>query len=357
MVKNIDLNEWGLSQTIINEFEEKYNGYYLGRVIEEHRNLYKIITESGKVVGQVSGKIQYEAVNRIDYPAVGDWVVLDRVEDKEGNAIINGVLSRRSKFSRKIAGRTNEEQIIAANVNILFICMALNHDFNLQRLERYTSLAWNSGAMPVVILTKSDLCSDVDEKIADVMDTAPGVDVYAVSAINELGLEQVETYIEFGKTVSFVGSSGVGKSTLINHLLGFESQDTAGIRNDDKGRHTTTYRELVLAPNGGILIDTPGMREIHLLDDTDGIESSFADIEELARNCKFSDCKHINEPNCAVIEAIENGELSERRFQNYLKLKKEAAFMERKLSQKANRTYKKQIARQGRLRKDMFYRK
>lgn len=357
-LNNVDLKEWGLSQSIINEFEEKYNGYYLGRVLEEHRNLYKIITESGKIVGQISGKMKYEAIDRLDYPAVGDWVALDRLGDKEGNAIINGVLTRKSKFSRKIAGKTSEEQIIAANIDVLFICMALNYDFNLQRLERYTSLAWNSGATPVVILTKADLCDDVDEKIEDVMGAAPGVEIHAVSAINDLGLEQVETYVEFGKTVSFVGSSGVGKSTLINHILGFESQETGGIReDDDKGRHTTTYRELVLAPNGGILIDTPGMREIHLLDDTDGIESSFSDIEELARKCKFSDCEHENEPGCAVREALESGELSERRFGNYLKLKREVEFMERKINKSAQASYKKRIVKRAKSRKNMVYKR
>jgi len=356
-VKNIDLYAWGLSESIISEFEKQYGGYFLGRVIEEHRNLYKIITERGRITGKVSGKILYEASGRVDYPAVGDWVAIDRLEDEKGIAIINGLLTRKSKFSRKIAGKKNEEQIIAANVDILFICMSLNHDFNLQRLERYIGLAWNSGAVPVVILTKSDLCSDVYEKIEDVRGASPGVDVYAVSVINEVGLEEIEKYIDFGKTVSFVGSSGVGKSTLINHLLGFERQETGEIRDDDKGKHTTTYRELMIAPSGGILIDTPGMREIHLLDDVEGIESSFSDIEELTALCKFSDCNHTNEPGCAVIEAIEKGELSERRFQSYLKLKREAEFMERKLDRNAHLSYKKKIARQARIRKDMFYRK
>ncbi len=356
-MKNVNLNEWGLSQPIIKEFEEKYRGYYLGRVLEEHRNIYKIITESGRIIGQVSGKINYEAFDRLDYPAVGDWVVLDRLEDKEGNAIIGGILTRNSKFSRKIAGRKNEEQIIAANIDVLFICMALNDDFNLQRLERYISLGWNSGAVPVVLLTKSDLCSDLEEKLEEVISAAPGVDIHPVSAINELGLEQVKAYIGFGKTVSFVGSSGVGKSTLINHLLGFESQETGGIREDDKGRHTTTYRELILAPDGGILIDTPGMREIHLLDDADGIEASFADIEELARKCRFSDCEHVNEPDCAIKKALESGELSQRRFGSYLKLKKEAQFMERKLSKRAQIKYKKQFVKIAKSRKKTAYKR
>ncbi|WP_432404678.1 ribosome small subunit-dependent GTPase A [Wukongibacter sp. M2B1] len=356
-MKNIDLDAWGLSKAISKELEEKYNGYYLGRVIEEHRNLYKIITEDGGIIGRVSGKMVYEANDRVDYPAVGDWVVLDRLGDENGIAIIKGVLTRKSKFSRKIAGKKSDEQIIASNIDTIFICMSLNHDFNLQRLERYTSLAWNSGAIPVVLLTKSDLCSDVDEKIQEVMEVSPGVDIYAVSSLNEVGIKDIEKYISFGKTVSFVGSSGVGKSTLINHFLGFEKQDIGEIRNDDRGKHTTTYRELMIAPSGGILIDTPGMREIHLLDDSDGVDSSFSDIEELADQCRFSNCSHTNEPGCVVRAAIEEGELSERRFDNYLKLRREVAFMERKLNKNAQLSYKKKIARQGRIRKDMFYRK
>lgn len=354
-MNKINLYEFGVNEFFIKQYYEKYTGKYLGRVIEEHKNLYKIITEKGKIIGKTSGSIIYHANSRLDYPTVGDWVVLDREDDKDGYAIIEGILTRKSKFSRKIAGRRNEEQIIAANIDILFITMALNNDFNLKRLERYISLAWDSGATPVILLTKADLCDDIDEKYLAVNNIALGIDIIIVSAVDGTGISELKSYIKRGITAAFVGSSGVGKSTLINHLLGEQKQSTQEIGNNDKGCHTTTYRELIMVPSGGAIIDTPGMREVGLLDNTESIDNVFNDIEELAKLCKFSDCSHHHEPDCTVKEAISNGQLSEERFLNYLKLKKESEYMERKLSKNGQRSYLRQIKKRNKSLKKKKY--
>jgi ribosome biogenesis GTPase len=351
----INLYEFGLNDFFVKEFNEKYSGRYLGRVIEEQKSLYKIITEKGKLIGKVSGKISYNASSRLDFPAVGDWVVLDREDDKNGYAIIEGILTRKSKFSRKIAGKRREEQIIAANIDILFITMALNNDFNLRRLDRYKTLAWNSGATPVILLTKADLCDDVEKRFSDVSDIALGIDIVIVSAVEGTGLDKLVKYIKSGITAAFVGSSGVGKSTLINYFLGEQRQSTQQTRNDDRGRHTTTYKELILIPSGGIIIDTPGMREMGLLDDVESIDDVFRDIEELSKLCRFSDCSHQHEPDCAVKGAISKGELSEERFQNYLKLKREAEYMERKLNKNSQRSYLREMKKRNKFfKKDKY---
>ncbi len=354
-MKNINLSNWGLNEGTLKEYTESYSDYTLGRVIEEHKGIYKIITEEGKVLGQVSGKYLYNSIKRVDYPGVGDWVALDSATDKNSVSIIQGLLTRKSKFSRKMAGKNNDEQIIATNIDTIFICMALNSDFNLKRLDRYISLAWSSGATPVVILTKCDLCDDIIKKVELVEETALGIAIIEVSTYSNIGLEEVKKYVEYGKTVGFVGSSGVGKSTLINYLLGYEKQEINGTRNDDKGRHTTTYRKMIAIPQGGVVIDTPGMREIHVLDDTGGIDSSFADIEGLSKDCRFVDCHHMEEPHCAVRNAIDQGELSKERFENYLKLKKEAEYMERKSDKKAESDYRKKIAKRNKSRSNNIY--
>ena len=207
--------------------------------------------------------------------------------------------------------------------------MSLNNDFNLRRLERYISVAWNSGAIPVVILTKADLCEDLDSKMADVYSVAAGIDILVTSALDQTGYEQINPYLETGKTIAFIGSSGVGKSTLINRLLGENHMETNGLRNDDKGRHTTTHRELILLPSGGMVIDTPGMRELGMWNAGDGIDQTFADIEKLAQKCRFRDCTHSGkEPGCAVQKAVERGELSPDRIHSYQKLMNENRYVE-----------------------------
>lgn len=334
-----------LQQHVDSFYEDKQIDFKVGRVAIEHRALYKIFTTEGEILGNVSGKMQHAALSREDYPAVGDWVIIDRTDASTGNAVIHGILPRKSKFSRKIAGNKSDEQIIATNIDYLFICMSLNKDFNLKRLDRYLIMAWDGGANPVILLTKSDLCSDegfIEERLNEIETVAYGVDTHIISSHNEVGIEDLDKYIDKGVTMAFLGSSGVGKSTLINKLIGEEKLLTKEIRgDDDKGMHTTTHRELVPLKGGGIVIDTPGMRELHILDAGTGLESTFKDIEELALTCKFNDCSHKSEPGCAIKESIINGTLTEDRFENYLKLQKESAFIERKNKLKEMRAEKK----------------
>lgn len=297
------------------------------RIILQEKGLYRIAGEQGEKLAAVSGKFQYQASAVSEYPAVGDYVMADWNEDG-GNAVIHEVLPRKSAFIRKAAGEGRQEQVVAANVDTVFICMALNNDYNLRRLERYLSIAWDSGAVPIIVLTKADLCDDLSSKILEVSGVAMGVDVLVTSAVEQDGYEQVLNYIGEDKTVAFIGSSGVGKSTLINCLLGENRLETNGLRNDDKGRHTTTHRELIVLPAGGSVIDTPGMRELGMWDSEEGIERTFADVEELADRCRFGDCTHGKDPGCAIRRALDEGELSMDRWLSYQKLKAENAYME-----------------------------
>ena len=301
-----------------------YPELYVGRVFSQSKDLYKVMCENGELTAEVSGKFRFDVKNLSDYPAVGDFVMLDRNTNTTGNAIIHNVLSRKSAFIRKAAGTSNDNQVVASNIDTIFICMSLNKDFSLRRIERYLSIAWDSGAIPVIVLTKSDLCDDIEQKLDEVNSVAIGVDVLVTSGLLEDGYLQILSYVKEGQTIAFIGSSGVGKSTLINRLLGDTLIQTGGLRNDDKGRHTTTKRELIVLEQGGMVIDTPGMREI-------GIESadfskSFADIDEFAQMCKFHDCTHTSEPNCAVQKAISEGIISLDRLASYQKLKKEAVY-------------------------------
>lgn len=296
----------------------------LGKVSAQYRDIYKVIVNNNEILAQVSGKFIHNSVNKEDYPVVGDYVLLDRDNNINGNAIINKVFERKTVFKRKNLNN-GQNEILVSNVDYIFICMSLNNDFNLRRLERYITICYESGATPIIILTKYDLCNDVDSKIVNVENIAIGIDILVVSNVDKESIKNVLSYLKEGITSCFVGSSGVGKSTLINNLLKNDRLKTNGLRNDDKGRHTTTRRELFILENGSIVIDTPGIRELAV--DTEDLDKSFIDISEIEKMCKFSDCSHTNEPKCAIREALENGNLCPKRYENYLKLKEESKYI------------------------------
>ena len=303
----------------------------LGRVVAEHRGAYRLETESGERTGALGGRLRHHAESRLDLPAVGDFVAL-RLSDGDGPAVVDAVLPRRTAFVRRAAGDRPDDQVIAANIDFVFVMMALDHNFNTRRVERYLAAVWESGASPVVLLNKADLCDEVDDKTREVCRVAIGVDVHAISALTAGDLTTLQRYTQPGVTIGVVGSSGVGKSTLLNRLLGRDVQATAGVRaHDSRGRHTTTHRELFVLPRGGLVIDTPGMREFQLsspADGEDGVDAVFADIEAFAAGCRFGDCAHRLEPGCAVRTAIERGALDASRFGAYEKLLKERRYEE-----------------------------
>ncbi|WP_425464030.1 ribosome small subunit-dependent GTPase A [Oceanobacillus piezotolerans] len=309
----------------------------IARVVTVQKNSYRVTDGSMEYQAHVSGRFLNEAVSSLDFPAVGDWVEVQKLTD-EKKAVIKRVLPRKSQFVRQAAGEVTVAQIVAANMDTVLIVNSLNHDLNLRRLERYILSTYDSGATPVVVLTKKDACSqaEVQSAIAQVDEISIGVPVVAVSSVTGEGLEELMEYLPAGHTVALLGSSGVGKSTLVNTLLGEEVQETKGIREaDSKGRHTTTHREMFMLPNGSLIIDTPGMRELQLWEGESAMDTTFQDVEQYASECRFTDCKHETEPGCRVKEALKNGKLTEERFQSYLKLQRELAYEKRKQDQKA----------------------
>ena len=315
-------------------------GFEPARVVFEDNVGYRVQAECGEVTARISGRLRHDSESREQLPAVGDWVVIkisDR--DRERFATIHSVLPRRSKFVRKVAGARTEQQIVGANIDTVLLVTALNSDFTLRRIERYLLLAQESGAEPVVVLSKADLCDNVARVTADVVHTVHHVPVHSVSIYGDIGIDSIRPYLRAGETVALLGSSGVGKSTLINHLLGFDRQKTRDIRESDgRGRHATRHRELILLPQGGLVLDTPGMRELQLWEGAEGLRETFDDIEAIALTCRFSDCGHESEPGCAIREAVEAGILDRERFWSYVKLQKEIRSFEIRHDARARRT-------------------
>jgi len=295
-----------------------------GRISAEHRGAYRILAPDAELSAELEGKLRHRARSRLDLPAVGDRVIYDALDAT--HAIVRAVLPRTSAIVRKAAGTRTEEQVIASNVDTLFIVGALDGDFNLRRLERYVILAWDGGVRPVIVLNKADLCDHPSFAEDAIAATGWSVPVHRVCAFDGSVAAKLGPYLAAGQTVALSGSSGVGKSTLTNALLGEERQDTGGVRvDDDKGRHTTTARQLFVLPGGAALIDTPGMRELQLWSDTATVGDAFDDIAAAARSCRFADCAHETEPDCAVRDEIDRD-----RLESYRKLMREAAYLERR---------------------------
>jgi ribosome biogenesis GTPase len=325
-----------------------------GRVLIEFNHIYRVAVggppdggpyEDGVRVGRLqatqeiettlAGRLKHLATSRGELPAVGDWVAV-RIRAGEERGAIVGVLPRRSRFSRRMAGQVTDEQVVAANADIVFIVMALDGDYSPRRLERYLLLTRESGASPVVLLTKPDLCDDVAARVAETVAIAGDAPVHLVRAPTNMGVDDVAGYLAPGRTGAFLGSSGVGKSSIINRLAGADLQRTREVREaDSKGRHTTTHRELVVLPSGGLVIDTPGMRELQLWDAGSAVRGTFDDVEGLVEQCHFADCRHREEPRCAVKAAVEDGRLPAARLESYHKLQDELAHLARQQDQRA----------------------
>ena len=312
------------------------------RVAREDRQAYLLLAEMGELTGHVSGRFAHEAEGANGYPSVGDWVAV-RLQPDERKATIHAVLPRRSCFSRQAPGGAQVEQVVASNVDTVFIVSALDggRAFNVRRIERYLTLAWESGANPVLVLNKVDVCPDVERYVDEAEAVAFGVPICPVSATQRIGVDRLREHLSPGQTGALLGSSGVGKSALMNALLGYERQVTGEVRADDlRGRHTTVHRELVLLPDGGMLIDTPGMRELRMVGDETAVSGAFSDIEALAVECRFRDCTHQQEPGCAIHQAIGQGALDAGRYDSYLRLQREMAHVARRQSRKGKQATK-----------------
>ncbi len=306
------------------------NDWVPARIVGEERDCFRIQTGRGVFWAEISGHFRFAVSQRCELPAIGDWVACGLQLGNE-RATIHHRFHRRSCLKRKMVGGTHQEQILAANVDIALITTSANGDLNLRRLERYLALVWDSGAVPLVLLTKADLATDLEAAIIEISGIAPGVEIHAVSGVTGFGMDELSRSLHAGKTIVLLGSSGVGKSTLVNFLMGREAAKTQTIREkDDRGRHTTTSRHLFELPGLGMLIDTPGMRELGLLDHEEGLKTLFDDIEALSLRCRFSDCQHRTEPGCQIKIALANGDLTPERMESFRKLQREILFEKRK---------------------------
>jgi ribosome biogenesis GTPase / thiamine phosphate phosphatase len=314
-----------------------YPGLLPARVSRPDLNRYHLLAASGPLTGLLPGRARSAGQTKAELPTVGDWVLVSDPaaqaadtgdELPSGTVLIEVTLKRKSKFSRKEAGERYDEQVVAANIDTVFLVTGLDDNFNVNRIERYLLLAWTSGASPVIILSKADLCQGLERKLEKVAAIAMATPVHVVSATADQGMDALRTYVTKGKTVALLGSSGVGKSTITNYLLGHDYFDTGAVRaTDSRGRHTTTFRELCLLADGGMLIDTPGMREIQIWADQDTLAASFSDVADLAYQCRFNDCQHQSEPGCAVHAAIAAGELLQARLDTFQRFKDELAVL------------------------------
>lgn len=344
----IDLKQYGYI-----EVEQPPNGLIPGRITELQRDQYTVISEQGEVTAVLKGAFYHAAGSREDFPCVGDFVWLQPNEN--GVSLIVKLLPRRSKFSRAdYSGhgvgyvKTILEQVVATNFDYVFIVSSLNWDFKVSRIMRYLTQSRQSGGQPVVILTKADLIQDLDSPLAEVLTIAPDVPVHAVSSHNGIGLDGLSEYLQPGKTVVFLGMSGVGKSSLLNALMNEDVMKVNAIREtDSRGRHTTTHRQLFMLPSGAMVIDTPGMRELGLYGADEGISASYTDVEELFTQCRFNDCSHLTEPGCAVLAALADGSLAQEHWEHYLAQKKENKFVDDKSTYlRDKRAWQKTIAMQ-----------
>lgn len=321
------LEQFGWSDALQQQFiTHAANGLIPARVIVQQRGLYEIVTEVGELTATLAGRLAHDAEDG-GLPVTGDWVAV-QARPGEGSATIQHVLPRSTIFTRRASGPgAPRGQVVAVNVDVALLAASMNADLNARRIERYLATAWESGAEPVVVLTKADICSDAEDRLAEIEAVAAGAPVLAVSSVTGAGLEALRGYLKPGQTAVLLGSSGVGKSTLVNALAGRQQMATQAIREDDaRGRHTTTHRELVLLPSGALILDTPGMRELGLWDAGEGISTAFADVEALAAQCRFRDCGHDSEPGCAIVAALESGDLDAGRWRAYGKLQRELEF-------------------------------
>jgi ribosome biogenesis GTPase / thiamine phosphate phosphatase len=345
----LNLHELGWDEGFAASFEPyTEDEFEPARVSAQHRGGYDVLTEAGERRVRLSGRLRHEAASAAELPAVGDWIALH-------DQTIQAVLPRRSAFSRKAAWSSTEEQVLAANLDAVFVVSALNGDLNLRRLERYLTLGWESGAMPVLVLTKADLCDDVGGALLAVEQVALGVGTHAVSNLTGEGLEELGPYLTPAKTIALLGSSGVGKSSLANRLLGAELQATKELAEDGTGRHTTTARQLLRLPGGAMLVDTPGLREVQLWDADEGIHEAFSDVDELATDCRFNDCAHMREPGCAVQAAIDEGRLPRERLQSYRALQRELKRLAAKQDGRLRSEERKKRVKQARSRRKVSW--
>ncbi|MGA2531459.1 MAG: ribosome small subunit-dependent GTPase A [Candidatus Aminicenantales bacterium] len=354
----MNLMELGWNEYFSALFEPyRLEGLSPSRVVAQHRDRCATSGEMGDLLAEVSGRFRHQTTDASGYPTVGDWVALEPFASDRG--IIHAVLERRSAFIRKAAGQTTEAQVVAANVDTVFIVTGLDGNFNIRRIERYLTAAWDSGASPVIVLNKSDLRDDLAEAVAEVEAIALGTPVTAVSARDGLNVDSLRRHVGPGKTAALIGSSGAGKSTLINRLLGRDRLPAGPVReSDSRGRHTTSRRELIALPDGALLIDTPGMRELQLWADEESLASAFGDVEEIAARCRFADCRHESEPGCAVREALAKGALDPGRLGSFLKQRCELERLALKQDSRARRQLEKAYGRKmAALMKDLKLRK